>query len=80
MESQNINFVIVRICSGCGEEFPKLETQLDGKDYCSEECFMEYNNPCESCGEVVPFGEGVHYKVEGYTLCQKCAFGADIVK
>jgi len=38
---------------------------------------MEYNNPCEGCGEIVPIGEGVHYKEEGYTLCWKCACGGN---
>ena len=70
---QNTNIIIVRICSGCGEEFPKLEPQLDGKDYCSTDCFMEYNSPCEGCGKIVPNGDGVYYKEEGYTLCWNCA-------
>jgi len=65
----------IRICSGCGKDVPKLETQLDGKDYCSTECFMDYNNPCEECGAIVPHGEGVRYEEEGYTLCWKCACG-----
>ena len=72
---QNTNIIIVRICSGCGEEFPKLEPQLDSKDYCSTDCFMEYNSPCEDCGDIVPNGEGIYYKEEGYTLCWKCATG-----
>jgi len=68
---------IVRICSGCGEDFPKLERQLDGKDYCSTDCFMDYNSPCEGCGDAIPIGEGIHYKEEGYTLCWECAAGTD---
>jgi hypothetical protein len=63
---------IVRICSGCGKDFPELERQLDGKDYCSIGCFMEYNSPCEYCGNAVPINEGVHHK-DGYTLCWDCA-------
>jgi hypothetical protein len=65
------------ICSGCGKEFPELERQLDGMDYCSTDCFMEYNSPCEYCGAVVPDGEGVYHKEEGYTLCLQCADGND---
>ena len=68
---------IIHVCSGCGEVVEKLETHLDGKDYCSEECFMDYNTPCEFCGEIVPFGEGVRYVEEGYTLCWQCACGAE---
>jgi len=72
-----MDLIIIRICSGCGKEFEKLETQLDGKDYCNIYCFMEYSNPCEDCGDIVPVDEGVHYKEEGYTLCWKCASGED---
>jgi len=72
-----MDLIIIRICSGCGKEFEKLETQLDGKDYCNIDCFMEYNNPCADCGDIVPIGEGVHYKEEGYTLCWKCVCGKD---
>ena len=67
----------IRICSGCGEEFENLETQLDGKDYCSSDCFIEYNNPYLNCGDIVPVGEGVHYKNEGSNLCWKCACCTD---
>jgi hypothetical protein len=70
-----MNIIFIRICDGCGNEFPNLEKQLDGKDYCNTDCFMDYNSPCEDCGEIVPNGDGVHYKEEGYTLCWKCACG-----
>ena len=42
-----MNLILIRICSGCGKEFPQLEIQPGGKDYCSTNCFMEYNSPCE---------------------------------
>jgi|GEM_PF-5112497 len=70
-----MNLRIIRVCSGCGEIVDKLERQPDGKDYCSFDCFASYNTPCEDCGEIVPNGEGVHYKEEGYSLCWKCACG-----
>ena len=60
------------ICIGCGEEFPKLETQLDGKDYCNEDCFIKHNMPCKECGDIIPINEGVHYKNKGCSLCWEC--------
>ena len=63
------------ICFGCGKEIEKLETQLDGNGYCSTDCFMKYNKPCEQCGNIVPYDEGVHYKEKGHTLCWDCATG-----
>ena len=73
------NLIFIRICHGCGEDVAKLgkylETQLDGFDYCSEDCFMEYNSLCEDCEVIVPIGKGVRYIEEGYTLCWKCACG-----
>jgi len=70
-----MDLITIRICSGCGKDYEKLETQLDGEDYCNVDCFMEYNSPCENCSDIVPVGEGVYYKEEGYTLCWKCACG-----
>ena len=69
------NFIFIRICAGCGEEFDKLEVMPDGKDYCSQDCFEKWNKRCRDCGAIVPFGEGVTYDLpdeEPYVICDKC--------
>jgi len=69
------NFIFIRICTGCGEEFEKLEAMPDDKDYCSRECFEKSNKFCRDCGAIVPFGEGVDYNLpdeEPYVICDKC--------
>ena len=68
------NFVFLRLCSGCGENFDRLQFMPDGRDYCSQECFDKYNQACRDCGAIVPFGEGVAYNLpyDKYVLCYKC--------